>query len=398
MSGEAERGTRFARDLRRIRRARGVSLADIHDATKMAYDMIKRFEHDALINYPQFNRVYLRLFVRGYAENLDMDVEMTLEALELAIKGQYAGSLAKAYLGESEEKTREEPPKKEKKTSRAKPAVPESDQETEAVPPTQTKRKSAKTPRKRSSETARKMDVGAPDAGAPDSEAIEPGTSPTEPPAVREAPVAKKSAAREVISPGETSDRGLSARVSSFSGPSTVGASPSKGASAQGSAGLVSGVRADPRWIFIGVIVVVVGLGIWGLARLGTGQDELAEESSLSAELVEPANGMTDATSAANDIPIQFLPDTLNITIVADKGSVAPIRVTLDDDLRRPYWIDRGGSMTFRMVDRIILEQQLDSIAVQVEGMTYPVSRPAGEDMVALTREAVRSWFSSIQR
>ena len=74
MSGEAERGTRFARDLRRIRRARGVSLADIHDATKMAYDMIKRFEHDALINYPQFNRVYLRLFVRGYAENLDMDV------------------------------------------------------------------------------------------------------------------------------------------------------------------------------------------------------------------------------------------------------------------------------------------------------------------------------------
>ena len=77
---------------------------------------------------------------------------------------------------------------------------------------------------------------------------------------------------------------------------------------------------------------------------------------------------------------------------------MAPIRVTVDNDLRRPYWISRGGSMTFRMADSIILEQQLDSVTVQVEGMTYPVSPPTGEDMVVLTRDALRSWFSSIQR
>ena len=92
----------------------------------------------------------------------------------------------------------------------------------------------------------------------------------------------------------------------------------------------------------------------------------------------------------------QSLPDTLNIAIMADKGSVAPIRVTVDDNLRRPYWIDHGGSMTFRMTDRIILEQQLDNVTVQVEGITYPVSRPAGEDRVTLTRDALRSWLSSI--
>ena len=44
--------------------------------------------------------------------------------------------------------------------------------------------------------------------------------------------------------------------------------------------------------------------------------------------------------------------------------------------------------MTFRMADRIILEQQLDSVTVQVECMTYPVSRPTGEDMVTLTRDS----------
>ena len=105
---------------------------------------------------------------------------------------------------------------------------------------------------------------------------------------------------------------------------------------------------------------------------------------------------ITDATVPVPAIPIQSLPDTLSITIMADKGSVAPIRVTVDDDLRRPYWIDRGDSMTFRMTDRIILEQQLDNVTVHVEGITYPVSRPAGEDMVTLTRDVLRSWFSSI--
>ena len=102
--------------------------------------------------------------------------------------------------------------------------------------------------------------------------------------------------------------------------------------------------------------------------------------------------------SPASDFEVlshQSLPDTLNIAIMADKGSVAPIRVTVDDDLRRPYWIDHGGSMTFRMTDRIILEQQLDNVTVQVEGITYPVSRPAGEDRVILTRDALSSWFSS---
>lgn len=358
MSGEAERGTRFARDLRRIRRARGVSMADIHDATKMAYDMIKRFEHDALINHPQFNRVYLRLFVRGYAEHLDMDVEMTLQALELAMKGQYAGSLAKEYLGEPGQEVKKEPPKKEKKTSRRKAAAPASDQVKEA---------------------------------ASDPETPDPGTSPAGKPAARKYSATKIPAARGGASPGETSDQGASARASSS------GASLSKGAGAKASAGSDSDSGPDVRWIFVGVLVVVVGLVIWGLTRMGSGSDGLAEESSSATELVELANDSADITAPGNNSPLQSLPDTLNITIVADKGSVAPIRITVDSDFRRPYWIDRGDSMTFRMADRIVLEQQLDSVTVQVEGMAYPVSRPNGEDMTTLTRDMIGSWFSSIQ-
>ena len=388
MSGEAERGTRFARDLRRIRRDRGVSLADIHDATKMAYDMIKRFEHDALIGHSQFSKVYLRLFVRGYAEYLNMDVEMALEAFELAMKGRYTGSLAQAYLGEPEEEHQEESPKQKKKTGRKEPAAPGPDQVTEATPSAQTEQESAKIPHEESAEPTRQGDSEVADSGATVSAA-----SSTEQPAAREAPLAKTSAAREISSPKAPSPRRTSAGTSSKASST---ANPSTGADAQAPAGS----RPDPRWIFFGVLVVVIGLGVWGLTRVALENDvtDATVPANGMADATIPANGMADAAIPANDIPIQSLPDTLNIVIVADKGSVAPIRVTVDNDLRRPYWISRGGSMTFRMADRIILEQQLDSVTVQVEGMTYPVSRPTGEDMVTLTRDALRSWFSSIQR
>ncbi len=395
MSGEAERGTRFARDLRRIRRARGVSLTDIHDATKMAYDLIKLFEHNALIGHPQFNRVYLRLFVRGYAEHLGMDVEMTLEALELAMKGRYTDSLAKAYLGESGEEGQKESSKKGEKTGREEPAAPESDQVTEETSSVQAEKKSSEIPHEKSEGSTPQSDSAATDLGA-----TAPKTSPTE------QPVAQK-----ISSPKGVADRSASSRSSSKASPSkAAGVRSSAGSDsgsgtdprwiflgARSSAGSDSGSGTDPRWIFLGLFVVVVGLGIWGLTRAISGPDELAQQASLSSERIEPANDMADAAAPASTIPPQSLPDTLNIVIVADKGGVAPIRVTVDNDLRRPYWIDRGNAMTFRMVDRIILEQQLDSVTVQVEGMTYPVSRPAGEDMVTLTRDAVRSWFSSIQ-
>ena len=251
------------------------------------------------------------------------------------------------------------------------------------------------------------IDSGASDSGATDSGATVSAASSTEQPAAREAPLAKTSAAREISSPKAPSARRTSAGTSSkASSKTSPKANPSTGADAQAPAGS----RPDPRWIFLGVLVVVIGLGVWGLTRVAPANDvtdatvpadgmtDAAIPANGMTDAAIPANGMADAAIPANGIPIQSLPDTLNIVIVADKGSVAPIRVTVDNDLRRPYWISRGGSMTFRMADRIILEQQLDSVTVQVEGMTYPVSRPTGEDMVTLTRDALRSWFSSIQR
>src|SRR5690606_23423211 len=55
----------------------------------------------ALFDHPQFNRVYLRSFVRTYAQVLAISAEVALEALEDALDGKQSNRLAVEYLGEA---------------------------------------------------------------------------------------------------------------------------------------------------------------------------------------------------------------------------------------------------------------------------------------------------------
>ena len=342
MSGEVEHGKRFARDLCSIRRARSVSLTDIHEATRMAYDLIKRFEHDALIDHPQFNKVYIRLFVREYATRIGIDGTKALEALELAIQGKYDGSLVWEYLDKAgEEKSSSE--KDAPASNDAKRAAP-----VDAAP---------EPPGEDASE----------ESDEPAVMALPPEVPPKPPP---EAPVASapSRAPSGRIPAGDSS----SASRKAFSQP--VG-------------------KLDARWIFVGLLVIVTGLVIWNLSRAMFGSDEAGQAPSPAAQTASDP-----ATIGANEAFGLPLPDTLAITIVADKGAAGPIRVTLDDGIRRPYWIERGDAQTFRMADHMLLEQQLDSVTVHVEGVAYPLSRPAGQDSVRLTRTALASWFSSLSR
>ena len=46
----------------------------------------------------------------------------------------------------------------------------------------------------------------------------------------------------------------------------------------------------------------------------------------------------------------------LAIDIHAEPSKINGIRITVDDDLRRPYWIDQGNSKRFFFEDRIVIE------------------------------------------
>jgi transcriptional regulator with XRE-family HTH domain len=91
-------GHRFSEDLRRIREDRNVSLDEIHDETRIARTLIESFEEGELYDHPTYNRVYLRSFVKAYAEAVDISREVALEGLDDALEGIYDRELANRYL------------------------------------------------------------------------------------------------------------------------------------------------------------------------------------------------------------------------------------------------------------------------------------------------------------
>jgi hypothetical protein len=92
-------GKRFSRDMRLIREDRDTSLEGIHTETRIARSLIESFEEGGLYDHPTFNEVYLRSFVRAYAEMIGIPPKVALEGLDSALEGDYENELAERYLG-----------------------------------------------------------------------------------------------------------------------------------------------------------------------------------------------------------------------------------------------------------------------------------------------------------
>lgn len=91
-------GKRFSRDMRRIREDRDVSVAEVHNETRIARSLIESFEEGGLYDHPSFNEVYLRSFVRAYAEAIGISPGTVVDELEEALTGAYEDALAAQYL------------------------------------------------------------------------------------------------------------------------------------------------------------------------------------------------------------------------------------------------------------------------------------------------------------
>lgn len=91
-------GHRLSDDLRRIREARELSIDDVHNETRIARTLIESFEEGQLYDHPTYNRVYLRSFIKAYADALQIPREQALSALDAALEGTYQHALAQEYL------------------------------------------------------------------------------------------------------------------------------------------------------------------------------------------------------------------------------------------------------------------------------------------------------------
>ena len=83
----------FEDDLRAAREARGLSLAEIQDQTRIPVDVLSRFESGDLVNDPTYNEVYLKAFLQSYSKAVGIPPSKTAAAFAEQKAGRYAGSL-----------------------------------------------------------------------------------------------------------------------------------------------------------------------------------------------------------------------------------------------------------------------------------------------------------------
>ncbi len=80
---------KFAEELKTAREEKGISIKDLHANTKIDVKFLEALENG---NYSILPEVYIRAFIREFANEVDLDVEETLRKYELAKEGVNYGS------------------------------------------------------------------------------------------------------------------------------------------------------------------------------------------------------------------------------------------------------------------------------------------------------------------
>ena len=83
----------FEDDLRQTREARGRTLDQIQQETRIPVDVLRRFEQGQLAQDPAFNEVYLKAFLRSYARAVGVPQADVLAAYDATRHGTYRGRL-----------------------------------------------------------------------------------------------------------------------------------------------------------------------------------------------------------------------------------------------------------------------------------------------------------------
>ena len=88
----------FLADLVEIRKKNGITLDDIRVRTKVYPHIIAQFEENGLNKHPLFNVLYLKAFVRSYADVVGISPGIAARSYEDALGGKYDRRLAIEYL------------------------------------------------------------------------------------------------------------------------------------------------------------------------------------------------------------------------------------------------------------------------------------------------------------
>lgn len=335
-------GRRLARDLHSIRRKRGVDLKEVLDVTRLAEDVIDQLEETALIDHPAFNRVYLRSLYSSYAPVLGISLKDMVAALDEVLSGHYVGSLASIYLGEKllDEEVSTEQKQDAAEVAEAEEAVKKADQ--------------PQTP-------AQESDKDIPSADSEVESLPDSGPEPEEEP---------------VSSPGV---------LPPFKMVTTKFSKLGDGLRTSRESVLLPNMSGTLILAVVGIALIAL---IWFALSwvLSLSDDEELESVAADSSAV-PAVVMPD--------PI-VLPDTFAVEIIASMEALDPIRVTLDRDLRKPYWVEYQDTLVFQVTDRLRIEREVENTRILVDGFLAPPEWFNDSQPIDITRLTTQAWLDSL--
>jgi len=137
--------------------------------------------------------------------------------------------------------------------------------------------------------------------------------------------------------------------------------------------------------MWMGVIALLGGLGWIALSFWPT-------DLPSAPKVEDPARTIINVMPPSVSPPI-VLPERITLAIQADSLPVRGLRVQLDQDQRRPYWIEPRQSRTFSFADSVRLYDaeagsgQLRRISVSIEGRPYPSTMLVGREVVIRRNE-----------
>ena len=288
----------IASDLQALREARGLSVEQLQQRTRVPTDIIRRLEAGTLLDDSRYSDVYLNAFLKSYAEAVDVPSGAVVTAIAESKHGAYSGSL-RQYLSVGKGAAPPSPPKpvEDEPKRRSEPAAPR-----------------------------------------------EPAT-PREPAAPRE-PGSPAAAAALAQQPEKTPEKKAAPAASVSRAPSRKNRGARSSKSIDKSWGAILGMA--------GGALAVIAVVLFFLFRDDPEEEQAFQpvrpDTTQAAAAPEPAE--EEAPTARTQAPALQLP--LQVTLLAQEP-LAGFRVTEAPDIRRPYWLEAGASQTFESAEEIVL-------------------------------------------
>lgn len=385
-----EASERLAADLRSKREERGLSADDFQEKLNVPGSLLQAFEAGRLTGHPMFNRVYLRSFTRSYARAAGVPSAAAMAALDAALDGEYEkGQLQR----EIEAQEYPQPVTSGKPEEGEGPASEGSAVESEA-------------------DAAGAEAAGAAEPAAAEQEAAkpEPDWTTQSPPGASMEEAERRQREKEERAHKREREREERAQTQQREREERAGRQRDA-AARQREDGPARRRRRDrssgvsSSWIVgaLALLAVVVG-GFFLIRSWGGGGGAATETAQTTAT---PADTAADGEQAAQQdqrprANLQ-LGETMHFTVVAEGGPVRDLKVTRDQDVRRPYWIEEGQATVFPARQRIIIENPpegqpvLNNIRLLAEGYPYPTNQRDAQGRIVITRQDMQAFADTLR-